>query len=246
MARTRHLLETDPAAAGWPRTGGTVGVATSFNREKLWGLATYAVRPGLQGRGIGRALLAAALHHGVWGSLRGMLSSSRTSRRYAATDGRLLAAPQMFPTGTVDRSAIPVVEKVREIPPATSSLLTRSTDGPGAAHGSDHEVMLGLWRLIVSDTSTGSASVPRRHRCGPVARPTGARPPACCGPPRRTPATRPRSSTSRPPTSGPSTSGSRPGSTRTPRATLGLRGMAPARAVPPQRGAALRPNRMAA
>ena len=26
----------------------------------------------------------------------------------------------------------------------------------GAAHGSDHELMLGLWRLLVSDTSTGS------------------------------------------------------------------------------------------
>ena len=82
VARTLHLLETDPGGC-WvaeDRTG-LVGVATSFNREKVC-LATYAVRPGLQGRGIGRSLLAATLHHG---RCCGMLSSSRTPRRYAGT-----------------------------------------------------------------------------------------------------------------------------------------------------------------
>ena len=32
----------------------------------------------------------------------------------------------------------------------------------GAAHGPDHEVMLRLWRLVVSDTSTGSGLRVRR------------------------------------------------------------------------------------
>ena len=39
-----------------------VGFATSFVRERVWCLATYAVRPGLQGTGVGRRLLDAAAH----------------------------------------------------------------------------------------------------------------------------------------------------------------------------------------
>ena len=39
-----------------------LGFATSYTRELMWILASYAVRPGLQGAGIGAQLLAAALH----------------------------------------------------------------------------------------------------------------------------------------------------------------------------------------
>ena len=87
-----------------------------------------------------------------------MLSSSsdpKAVRRYRMAGFAL--HPQMFLTGTVDRSAIPVVEKVRDGSAGDIDLMD-SVDRRtrGAAHGSDHEVMLGLWRLIVSDTSTGS------------------------------------------------------------------------------------------
>jgi GNAT superfamily N-acetyltransferase len=157
-ARTLHFLETDPGGC-WVAEDetGLVGMVTSFNREKLWCLATYAVRPGLQGRGIGRALLLAALHHGR-GSLRGMLSSSsdpKAVRRYR--EAGISLHPQMFLTGTVDRSAIPVVDKVREGSAGDFELMD-SVDRRtrGAAHGPDHELMLGLWRLVVSDSSTGS------------------------------------------------------------------------------------------
>jgi GNAT superfamily N-acetyltransferase len=158
VTRTLHLLETDPGGC-WVAedAGGPVGVATSFNREKLWCLATYAVRPGFQGRGVGRSLLVAALHHGR-GSLRGMLASSsdpRAVRRYRLAGFTL--HPQMFLTGTVDRSAIPVVEKVRDGSAGDRELMDsidRRTRG--AARGSDHEVMLACWRLLVSDSATGS------------------------------------------------------------------------------------------
>jgi hypothetical protein len=63
----------------------------------------------------------------------------------------------MLLMGTVARSAIPVVEKVREGSVGDVELMDsidRRTRG--AAHGPDHPVMLTLWRLIVSDTSTGS------------------------------------------------------------------------------------------
>jgi GNAT superfamily N-acetyltransferase len=158
VQRTRHLLATDPGGCWVAEADGElVGLATSAVRETLWLLATYAVRPGLQGSGIGRPLLDAALHHGR-GCLRGMLSSSadpRAVRRYRLAGFSL--HPQMSLSGTVDRAALPVVEKVREGTPADVDLmdsLDRRTRG--AAHGVDHPFLLGGWRCLVSDSTTGS------------------------------------------------------------------------------------------
>ena len=158
VERTRYVLAADPGGC-WVAEDdtGLLGFATSFNRELMWCLSTYAVRPGLQGQGLGKALLAAALHHGR-GCLRGMLSSSsdpKAVRRYRLAGFAL--HPQMFLIGTVDRSALPVVEKVREGSASDIDLMDsidRRTRG--AAHGSDHEAMLRMWRLVVSDTTTGS------------------------------------------------------------------------------------------
>ena len=99
-----------------------VGMATSFRRETLWCLATYAVLPGRQGQGIGKPLLAAALRPRPRPARAAMLSASSDAKavriyRQAGFD----LHPQMYLTGTVDRSAIPVVEKVREGAPATST-----------------------------------------------------------------------------------------------------------------------------
>ena len=161
IERTAHFLETDPGGC-WVAedAAGLAGFATSFTRELMWCLATYAVRPQLQGQGIGRVLLQAALHHGR-GCLRGMISASsdaRAVRRYWGAGFTL--HPQLFLLGTVDRSSIPLVEKVREGSAADIELmdsLDRRTRG--AAHGSDHPLMLSWWRLLVSDTSTGSGYV---------------------------------------------------------------------------------------
>ena len=156
--RTLHLVRTDPGGCWVAEVDGEmVGFATSFNRELMWILASFVVRPGLQGQGLGKALLAAALHHGR-GCLRGMLSASadtRAIRRYRAAGFSL--HPQMYLTGTVDRSAIPVVEKVRDGSAADFELMD-SLDRRlrGAAHGPDHPLLLGMFRLVVSDTSTGS------------------------------------------------------------------------------------------
>jgi len=158
IARTEHFMATDPGGCWVVEDGsGMVGVATSFNRELTWILATYAVRPGLQGQGLGKALLAAALDHGR-GCLRGMISSSsdpKAVRRYRLAGFSL--HPQMYFTGTVDRSAIPVVGRVRAGTAGDVELMD-SIDRRirGAAHGPDHLLMLGLWDLLVSDSSTGS------------------------------------------------------------------------------------------
>ncbi len=156
--RTTHLLRTDPGGC-WVAENdtGLVGFATSFVRDTTWMLATYVVRPGLQGGGIGKSLLDAALQHGR-GCLHGMLSASsdpRAVRRYYAAGFEL--HPQMFLTGVVDRSAIPTIDRVREGSSADIDLMN-SVDRQtrGAAHGPDHEFLLDRQRLIVSESSIGS------------------------------------------------------------------------------------------
>jgi GNAT superfamily N-acetyltransferase len=157
--RTHHYLRTDPGGC-WVAEDATgmLGFATSLNRELMWMLATYVVRPDLQGRGLGKALLAVAMEHGR-GCLRGMLSSSsdpRAVRRYRAAGFSL--HPQMFLRGVVDRAAIPALgNKVREGSAGDVDLMD-SVDRQtrGAAHGPDHEVLMAQLRLVVTDTSTGS------------------------------------------------------------------------------------------
>lgn len=97
------------------------------------------------------------MHHGR-GCLRAMLASSadpRAVRRYRQAGFSL--HPQMVLRGAVDRTALPVVERVRE-GTATDVALMDSIDRRtrGAAHGPDHEALLGQFRLVVADRSTGS------------------------------------------------------------------------------------------
>ena len=157
-ARTRHLLATDPGGCWVAEADGeVVGFATSLVRELMWILASYAVTPGLQGRGLGRGLLDAALQHGR-GCLRGMLNASddpQALRRYALAGFRL--QPQMSLHGTVDRALLPVVRHVREGTPGDRDLLdSLDRRTRGAAHGPDHAVLVAELRLLVTDRPAGS------------------------------------------------------------------------------------------
>ncbi|EON23232.1 MULTISPECIES: GNAT family N-acetyltransferase [Nocardioides] len=157
--RTRHTLTTDPEGCWVAEVDGeVVGGAISRVRELMWILASFAVRPGLQGQGIGHQLLAAAMHHGR-GCLRGMLAASADPgavRRYRLAGFTL--HPQMFLTGVVDRDAIPVVERVREGSAGDIDLLNSiDRQTRGAAHLSDHEVLLDQLRLIVCERTNGAA-----------------------------------------------------------------------------------------
>jgi GNAT superfamily N-acetyltransferase len=156
--RAEHLLGTDPAGCWVAEQGGEMlGFATSFRRDLTWFLATYAVRADRQGAGLGRALLEAALTHSR-GCLRGMLSASRDPkafRRYRAAGFTM--HPQMFLTGRVDRSAIPVIEHLREGSETDVDLLdSLDRQRRDAAHGPDHEVLLAQNRLVVVDRPSGS------------------------------------------------------------------------------------------
>lgn len=152
-ARTLHLLRTDPGGC-WvaDQDGEVVGFATSLVRELMWVLASYAVRPGLQGRGTGTALLEAALHHGR-GCVRGMLNASQDPmalRRYRLAGFDLV--PQMLLWGHVARADLPEVRHVREGTEGDRDLLdSLDRRTRGAAHGTDHDVLMSELRLVVTD-----------------------------------------------------------------------------------------------
>ena len=154
--RARHLIGTDPGGC-WvaERDDELLGIVISFVREKMWLLASYAVVPGSQGLGLGRALLAPALDHGR-GCLRAMLNASsdpKALRRYHAAGFTLY--PQMFLRGTPDRSQIPVVQKVREGTETDIDMMD-SVDRRtrGAAHGPDHQLLMRQFRLVVSESAS--------------------------------------------------------------------------------------------
>jgi ribosomal protein S18 acetylase RimI-like enzyme len=156
--RALHMLETDPGGCFVADIGGeVVGAVISLRRELTWVLSTYAVRPGLQGRGVGRQLMLAALEHGR-GCLRGLISASDDQaavRSYHQAGFTL--HPMMFLRGPVPREVLPVVERVRE-GSASDIELMDSVDRRvrDAAHGPDHEFLLTHLRLVVVDRSTGS------------------------------------------------------------------------------------------
>jgi hypothetical protein len=87
-----------------------------------------------------------------------MLSSSRDPRafrRYRLAGFTM--HPQMFLVGQVDRSAIPVVEHLREGDEADFALLdSLDRQRRDAAHGPDHAVLLAQNRLVVIDRPAGS------------------------------------------------------------------------------------------
>jgi GNAT superfamily N-acetyltransferase len=157
-ARVAHVLGTDPRGC-WVAEdrAGVLGAAVSMRRDLTWLLATYVVRPDLQGRGVGRQLLDAALGHGS-ACLRGMIAVSEdplAARRYRLA--RFTLHPSMLLRGVVARAALPVVERVREGSAGDTDLMN-SVDRQvrDAAHGPDHEVLAGIFRLVVADRPAGS------------------------------------------------------------------------------------------
>jgi GNAT superfamily N-acetyltransferase len=157
IRRTRQALVTDPGGCWVAEVDGeVVGGAVSRVRELMWILASFAVRPQHQGRGIGTQLLAAAMHHGR-GCLRGMFAASADPgavRRYRLAGFDL--HPQMMLSGSVDRSALPSLERVREAVPGDIALMNsvdRATRG--AAHGHDHDYLMETHRALVVDHRTG-------------------------------------------------------------------------------------------
>ncbi|MCW2931221.1 MAG: family N-acetyltransferase [Actinomycetia bacterium] len=159
VRRTVRLLETD-AGGHWVAAddSGLLGMVSSVVRERLWVLVTFAVRPGLRGKGIGRQLQSRAEAYGA-GCERGILSASDDPlalRRYHAAGFALY--PQMVFEGEVDRAAIPVVSGVREGTPDDQEWMDAlDRDLRGASHGPDHATFADGRRLVVTAGRDGYA-----------------------------------------------------------------------------------------
>ncbi len=157
LSRTRRFLAHDPDGC-WVAEddSGVVGFATSFVRERVWCLATYAVRPALQGAGVGRRLLAAAEAHGAH-CPAGLLSASvdpRAIRRYWRAGFEL--HPQMLLRGTVDRQRLLTADGVREGRPDDVAMMDQvARDLRGGGHGPDHAGLAATSRPLVAETATG-------------------------------------------------------------------------------------------
>lgn len=164
-----HLVRTDPGGCWVAEDGsGVIGASAGIRRDTTWILSSFFVRPGLQGRGVGRQLLDAALSHGK-GCLRGLIASSddpAAVRRYRLAGFTL--HPTMLLRGRVDRAVLPVVERVREGSLGDVDLMN-SVDRQvrDSAHGPDHEVMAAEYRIVVADRSTGQGYVYLRPNGAP-------------------------------------------------------------------------------
>jgi GNAT superfamily N-acetyltransferase len=113
--RIRHLLLTDPAGSWVAVEKGeqVVGLAQALVRDQLWVLSLLGVSPSCQDRGVGKALLDAALSHGSTSPFGLILCSRdpRAARRYLQAGFDL--HPSMMAWGRVARSRLPPTPRVR-------------------------------------------------------------------------------------------------------------------------------------
>ena len=157
--RAAFMLEHDPNGC-WVADDGSgmvIGVTMSLQREKLWALSALFVRPDQQNKGVGAALLDAALGYSQ-GCLRGLLISTedpRAARRYRRAGFDL--HPTIRIAGIVDHTAVPAIDTVR-VGGDSDRDLCDSIDrrARGAAHGVDHDFLGSEYTLLVTDQLTGS------------------------------------------------------------------------------------------
>jgi GNAT superfamily N-acetyltransferase len=155
--RCAHLVEHD-ADGCWIAEDDSepLGISTSLRRESWWGLSSYFVLPKAQGTGVGRALLDAALRHAD-GTDRAMICAShdpKAFRRYRLAGFTM--HPTMLGWGTVDRSAIPALPRVRDGAGRDAEWCDEvDREARSAGHGVDHIVMREQYDLHVVDDSTG-------------------------------------------------------------------------------------------
>jgi GNAT superfamily N-acetyltransferase len=112
-ARIAHLQRTDPDGAWTAEVEGEpVGCALALVRDGMWFLSLLIVKPGFQGKGIGRALLDAALTTATDRSWIMSTVEPAAVRRYQRAGFDL--HPTYTAKGAPDRTKIPAVPGVRD------------------------------------------------------------------------------------------------------------------------------------
>ena len=157
MGHARFVERDGPGAWVAISDGEVVGVAESVRRGSFWGLSMLFVHPAFQSRGVGRALLEAAMGYAD-GAAQRMIQSSpdpRAMRRY------FLAGLAMHPTaamrGEPDRRAIPESLPGREGDEDDLELVAEVEARLGRSRTEDVASGLGggRWRFDVVDGNPG-------------------------------------------------------------------------------------------
>jgi hypothetical protein len=156
-----HLVRTDPGGC-WAAEGasGLLGVALSARRELMWLPARSEVLPGIAPDlrdTVADVLQEAAASYGS-GCLRAAVllgTDAETARR--ARLGGFSLHPTTTLRGYVDRTTLPVVDRVRDGVPGDRDLLDSvDRSARGAAHGPDHDLLMRWHPFVVMDRPTGS------------------------------------------------------------------------------------------
>jgi GNAT superfamily N-acetyltransferase len=137
-ARISHLQRTDPAGAWTAEVEGEpVGCALSLVRDGMWFLSLLIVKPGLQGKGIGRGLLEASLTTATDRSWIMSTVEPAAVRRYQRAGFAL--HPTYTAKGTADRTKIPPVTGIRDYDDDRETLDDVLRQVRGAAMGTEVE-----------------------------------------------------------------------------------------------------------
>lgn len=152
--RWRRVLASDPEGCWVAEDGeGLAGVAVGLRRGAVWGLSMFAVRVGVQSRGIGLGLLERALSTAE-GAEAGLIVASddpRAIRRYSLAGFAL--RPTLSAAGTPDPGRLPAAAGTRVGGEADLDL-TEAVDlrVRGAARAADLATVLQAGgRLLVAD-----------------------------------------------------------------------------------------------
>ena len=153
--RVAHLQATDPGGAWVAEVDGEiVGLTLALIRDGVWGLSLFGVRPGLQGEGIGGALLGAALGYaeGCRGGIILSTSDPRAMRSYARAGFAI--KPALAAAGPINRSRIPggLASRPGDVVADRDLLDAVSRHVRTAAHGPDLQTFVdGGAALLVLD-----------------------------------------------------------------------------------------------
>jgi ribosomal protein S18 acetylase RimI-like enzyme len=151
-ARVQMMLRTDPAGAfvAVDRGGEVIGVAAALARGGLWVLSLLAVRPRVQSRGAGRALMEAALSYRSDLEHRLLMSTNdpRAMRLYWQAGFAL--HPAMLATGRLRRERLPPSDpRITEVASSEiPQLAPISVAVRGGAHTEEMRMMAGTGARI--------------------------------------------------------------------------------------------------
>jgi GNAT superfamily N-acetyltransferase len=155
-ARIGHLQRTDPDSA-WvaEEDGELVGLSLALVRDGMWFLSLLMIKPGHQGKGIGRQLLDAALTTATDRSWILSTVDPAAVRRYQRAGFQL--HPCYHAEGEPDRTRIPAVQGIRDFDDDADTLDAVCRALRGAAMGPDLDYWQQMGNRIVVSPGKGFA-----------------------------------------------------------------------------------------